>query len=314
MRISFDALTDVLRASDNVGILTHRRPDGDTLGCAAALCRGLRQLGKTAWLLPNPELTARYVAMTEGLWAPESFQPSFVCAVDVADRQRLCDNAPARIDLAIDHHPSFTDFGEKGYADASMAACGEIIYELLLALGVQIDVPMAEAIYTAVSTDTGCFCYNNTTSHTHRVGAACMDLGADWHEINYRCFRLKTRARVAMEGHLYSTMTACRGGEGAVAVITREDIARVGAAEDDLENLSSLLTQIEGVRIAALLTETPERDGFKVSMRSYAYDVSKVCAVFGGGGHAGAAGCTIKNMDRRQAAAAVAEAMERAHA
>lgn len=313
MRKTFNQITELLRGQDDIVILTHKRPDGDTLGSAAALCRGLRQLGKRAWLWPNPELTPRFEDLTAGLWAQEGAKAAYVCAVDIADRALLPQNAEEAfpmIDLAIDHHPSFKDYAEYGYCRPEAAGCGEIIYDLLLALGCTLDREMADAVYTAVATDTGCFCFSNTTDYTHQVAAACMAAGADAATINYNCFRLKSRARVALEGHIYSEMRMLCGGRGAVAVLTRDYIEGLQASDDDCDNLASLLTQIDGVKIGALLTEVKSRDAFKVSMRGRGYDVSAVCGRFGGGGHAGAAGCTLIGMTAREAADAISEALE----
>ena len=137
-----------------------------------------------------------------------------------------------------------------------------------------------------------------------------MATGADAATINYNCFRLKTRARVALEGHIYSEMRMLCGGRGTVAVLTRDYIEGLQASDDDCDNLASLLTQIDGVKIGALLTEVKSRDAFKVSMRGRGYDVSAVCGRFGGGGHAGAAGCTLTGMTAQEAADAISEALE----
>ncbi|MEA4920996.1 MAG: DHH family phosphoesterase [Clostridiaceae bacterium] len=305
MMISFSSMCAMLSQNDRIAILTHKRPDGDTLGSAAALCLGLRKIGKRAWLFPNPEVTQKYKPMTDGLWAEEGESFGFICTVDVADKALLTDNAFEklnRIDLAIDHHPSFTGFGGAGYCDPSAAACGEIIYALLDGMECRLDSGIADAIYTAIATDTGCFSFDNTTATTHSVAAACFEAGADYREINYRCFRLKTRARVALEGHLYSSLAMVSEGRGAVSMITRDLLQTLGATEDDTDNLASLLTQIEGVKIGALLTEMPDQGGFKISMRGRSgFNVSEICALFGGGGHAGAAGCTLENMNARDA-------------
>ena len=139
-----------------------------------------------------------------------------------------------------------------------------------------------------------------------------MAAGADAATINYNCFRLKTRARVALEGHIYSEMQMVREGRGAAALLTRDYIEGLQATDDDCDNLASLLTQIDGVKIGALLTEVKSRDAIKVSMRGRGIDVSAVCAKFGGGGHAGAAGCTLTGMTAEEACSAITAALEEA--
>lgn len=320
MRTSFDAeafegALRTLRDRDGFVLLTHRRPDGDTIGSAAALCRGLRQLGKQAWLWPNPDITPRFAGLTEGLWAPENTQAGCVAAVDVADRALLPANAQEAfpvIDLAIDHHPSFRAYAGLGLCRPEAAACGEIVYDLLAALGCTLTPDMADAVYTAAATDTGCFVFDNTTQYTHQVAAACMAAGARWQEINYRCFRLKTRARAALEGQIYAGMTLLKDGRGAVALLEQALLERLGATDDDCDNLASLLAQVEGVEIGALLTEVKGGGAWKVSVRSRGHDASRICAAFGGGGHAGAAGCTLQGLSGRAAAEAMTAALEAA--
>ena len=137
-----------LRRMENVLILTHVRPDGDTVGCAAALCLALRKLGKTAYLLPNPgvtENTAPYVTPYE---APLDFQPEYVVSVDIAATQLLPENAKmyaGQIELAIDHHPSFEHFGQQNIVRPEAGACGELVYDILrhlTAIDAEIALPL----------------------------------------------------------------------------------------------------------------------------------------------------------------------------
>lgn len=204
-RLSPQEAAALLRRQDHILILTHRRPDGDTTGCAAGLCRALRQLGKTAWLLKNPDMTSINAVYVDGLWAPEDFSPAFVVSVDVAARSLFFPAAGPYIDrigLAVDHHPSFEDFGEARCVDASRAACGEIVYEICRALG-EVTPEVALPLYAAVATDTGCFVYANTTANTHQVAAALLETGIDYFTVNKRHFRTKTRRRIAISEILF---------------------------------------------------------------------------------------------------------------
>jgi len=120
----------LLRQHNNILILTHRRPDGDTAGCAAGLCAMLRQIGKTAYVLYNPDITASNRGYLEPYWAPAGYAPEFVVSVDIASRSLFFPAAEEyfdRIGLAVDHHPSFEGFGAAQCVDASCAACGEIV-------------------------------------------------------------------------------------------------------------------------------------------------------------------------------------------
>ena len=172
-------------------ILSHRRPDGDTLGSTAALCLGLRQLGKRAYILENPETTVLYRHLHQGLTKPQAEEGDVLISVDVASPGMLGESARSlqeKIALRIDHHCTATSFTPDELVDGDAGACGEIIYDVLMEMGVKLDKPLAEALYTAVSTDTGCFRYANTTDHSFLVAAACAAAGGDLHTINQQIF------------------------------------------------------------------------------------------------------------------------------
>ena len=285
-----------LGSHDRYLILTHKRPDGDTIGCAAALCRGLRVLGKTAHICPGTGETHLFTPYLEGLIAPEGFQPETVVSVDIAARGLFTDTGKPwlerGIDLAIDHHPSQEFFAKETCLDASRAACGEIIYEILQELG-QVNAETALPLYVAVSTDTGCFQYGNTTAHTHRVAAALMDTGLDVFPLNKRHFRTKTWARLQVERLIVERMHRYEDGKIAVAPVSLSLLDEAGATEEDMEDIAAFLGQIEGVETSITIRELAD-GGCKLSVRtSGGLNATKVCAILGGGGHAAAAGCTV---------------------
>lgn len=285
-----------LGSHDRYLILTHKRPDGDTIGCAAGLCRGLRGLGKTAHICPGTGETHLFTPYLEGLLAPEGFQPETVVSVDIAARGLFTDTGKPwlerGIDLAIDHHPSQEFFAKETCLDASRAACGEIIYEILAQLG-QVNAETALPLYVAVSTDTGCFQYGNTTARTHRVAAALMDTGLDVFPLNKRHFRTKTWARLQVERLIVERMHRYEDGKIAVAPVSLSLLDEAGATEEDMEDIAAFLGQIEGVETSITIRELAD-GGCKLSVRtSGGLNATKVCAVLGGGGHAAAAGCTV---------------------
>ena len=190
-----------LTAHDSFLILTHVRPDGDTIGCAAGLCRALRQIGKTAYILENPQAIELFTPYLEGLTAPEGFVPETVVSVDIAARSLFLDEAKQyldRVDLAIDHHPSQEFFARQTCLDAKKAACGQIVYEIVAQL-TDITPEIGEALYVAVSTDCGCFQYSNTDAAAHRAAAELMEAGFDPYPVNRRHFRTKTMKRLKLE-------------------------------------------------------------------------------------------------------------------
>ena len=285
-----------LTAHDRYLILTHVRPDGDTIGCAAGLCRALRQVGKIAYILENPEITSLFAGYVDSLTAEADFVPDTVVSVDMAARSLFPEGAKRyldRVDLAIDHHPSQEFFARATCLDSKKAACGQIVFEIVGAFA-HITPEIGEALYVAVSTDCGCFQYSNTDAAVHRAAAALMDSGFDPYPVNRKFFRTKTLKRLRLESMLVSGMELRDEGATALAFLTRAMIDKVGADERDMDDISAFVGQIEGVKNGVTLKETT--DGHvKISLRTDPGDLnaSTVCALLGGGGHAAAAGAML---------------------
>ena len=293
-----------LRDQDGVLILTHIRPDGDTLGCAAALCAALRKLGKRAWVLKNPGVTDTYEAYVSPCYAPADVQPEHIVAVDIATEDLLpaeFEGYRGRIELCIDHHPSNTGYAGATCLDPSAAACGEILFRILRDHLGLMDGELALALYVAVSTDCGCFVYSNTTPETHRI-AACLMEHADVRAVNKRCFRTKSRKRLQLEGMLMASEEFFDQGRLCIGVVSVADKVSVDASEGDCEELSSFAAEIEGVLCAATIRQL--REGVcKISLRTdpdYC-NATEACALLGGGGHAAAAGATLYDVTIPQA-------------
>lgn len=283
-----------LSGGDRFLILTHRRPDGDTAGCAAALCLGLRSLGKAAWILENPQLTERYRPYHEGLTVPAPLPGVSCVSVDVASRDMLCRGAEELpVALLLDHHGSNPGFAPRGIIDPGAAACGELVLRLLLCLGVTLDKPMAEALYVALSTDTGCFRYSNTTARTLRAAAACLEAGAEIDPINHALFETVTLPRLRLNAYMAQHLEFLAGGKIALCPIPLETERETGVTEDDMEDVSNFPRNIRGVELAVTF-RTVENGDTKLSLRaSPAYDVAKLAMSLGGGGHKAAAGATV---------------------
>ncbi len=287
---------EFLKTHDNYLILTHKRPDGDTIGCAVGLCELLWALGKTAWLLESLDATELFTEYLAGHTAPADFVPDTVVSVDVASLGLLPSNAQPwreRIDLAIDHHPSNEFFAKETCLEADKAACGEIIWKICDHLGVMNET-MAAALYVAVSTDTGCFVYANTTPHTHRVAAALMEAGAPYQRLNKKHFRTKSIRRMKLESLILQEMHLYHGGSVAVAPISLDMMERAGATNDDAEDIAAFLGQIEGVCHSATIRELKPGE-CKISLRTNSdlLNATATCARLGGGGHKAASGCTV---------------------
>jgi len=296
---------------DNFCILSHRRPDGDTLGSTAALCLGLRQMGKTAHVLHNPEITDHFRWLYEGLTKEDAEEGDTIVTVDVASPGMLpiaFQHLLGKIDLRIDHHASATSFTEYELVDGASASCAEVVWDVLKWMGVRPDRAISEATYVGVSTDTGCFRYANTTDHTFSVAAECARGGARVYELNQELFETNTLGRLKMQAWIVDHMKMIRDGEMAIVAIPKAVEKKIGVTEDDMDNISSFPRTVAGVCMAATLRETND-DGTKISVRAIpGYDATKVTVPFGGGGHKGAAGASLK-MPLEEAAKAVEAAM-----
>ena len=296
---------------DNFCILTHRRPDGDTIGSSAALCLGLRQLGKTAHVLKNAEVSDRFAWLHEGLTKDAAEETDTVVSVDVASPGMLSaafEPLLGRIRLRIDHHCSATSFTDQELVDGDSASCAELVWDVLEAAGVTMDKAIAEAVYVGVSTDTGCFRYSNTTAHTFAVAAKCAGAKARIYELNQELFETNTLGRLKIQAWIVDNMKMLRSGEMAIVAIPKAVEDAIGVTQDDMDNISSFPRTVAGVCMAATLRETAEGDT-KISVRAIpGYDATVVTAKFGGGGHKGAAGASLK-MPLHEAAKAVEAAM-----
>ncbi len=297
--LSLQEAADFLRQGDDYLILSHRRPDGDTVGSCVGLCRALRAMGKQAWIYPNPQFTPRFAPYLEGLIAEGQGQRAdagtfTVLSCDIASPALFpFGMEEARVELAVDHHGTNNGFAVRTLVDPNAAACGELLTALIPLLGVEMDRYMAEAVYVAISTDTGCFRYSNVTAATFRAVACCLEAGARVYPINRAFFEVKRRPRLSLEAWLVEHMEFFSDGRVALSVIEAGLMKRLGLTEDDIDDISGFGRTIEGVEIAILLREVEQGTG-KVSVRtSPAYDAAKICKRLGGGGHPGAAGASL---------------------
>lgn len=303
---------DFLRIHDNYLILTHIRPDGDTIGCAAGLCQALRQLGKTAFILENPGTAPLFFPYLDGLTIDSAWTPDTVVAVDMAACSMFPENAKVyldRVDLTIDHHPSQEYFAAQTCLDAGAAACGEILYDIAKQLG-PVTSAIATPLYVAVSTDCGCFVYNNTTPDTHRVAAALMECGIDTPLLNKRHFRTKSIRRMQLESAMIAGMELYDHDTIAIVCVTAQMLTDIGVTQNDKENLAALAGELEGIKTAVTIQEVAPNT-HKISMRTDPADLNAntVCGLLGGGGHAAASGATLQ-ADLAQTKASVLAAIK----
>ena len=295
MELTMEQCCAKLFKMDDIAVLCHRNPDGDTLGCAFALKYILEQFGKRVRVESHDGFPKQYAYMFPK--SQPEFEPRFVVAMDVADEELLgssMDKYKGKIDLCIDHHSSNKCYAADWYVRPTAAAAAEILEDVCYGLpGAELTKDIANCIYTGVSTDTGCFRYSNTTAHSHAVAGRMIAAGCDFKMINRVMFEIKSQSRIAMEKEVLATMEYHFNKKLALVYITRDMMERTGALDSELEEIASMPRQIEGVVVGATLRQRD--DGYKISLRSgEETDCAAICGMLGGGGHRCASGCFVK--------------------
>lgn len=296
-----------LNGSQSVLILFHVNPDGDAIGSAFALKHTLLALGKSAWCVCASEVPERLLfAISDSQESvlpaniPEGMRFDLIVSVDTASPSQLgelYDMYKDKIDVMIDHHGKGTLYADN-YVLAGASSCGEVLYSIIDRLLSFSDVEMpkrvAELIYTAISSDTGCFRYNNVSPSTHILAAKLIESGVDGADINHRLFGIKSLKQMQVEHAGFERMNFYSGGRIAIITFPYDLKAQYGATDENLETLVDVARCVKGVDVAAVIKQSTNENKFRVSMRSSCdFDVSEICAHYGGGGHVRAAGCTL---------------------
>ena len=296
-------LTDAvrfIRAHDDILLISHVSPDGDTLGSALALYAVLNQLGKRAQIVceePVPKIY-RFLPGADRVLLPEQARPAKAAvSVDCADLARTGRCEPlfraAEHTLNIDHHGTNDRYAEENYVQRC-GATGELIYGVIVNLKGNLTREIASCLYAAITTDTGNFAYSYTTPDTLRIAAELLDVGIDLPYLNRMLFRTVPFQKARLHALAVMKTALYQGGRIGIAQLTRDDIARCGAAEEDCEGIIDAIRDIDTVEIAALLRESGD-GSIRVSLRGKTVaDVGRIALTFGGGGHRLAAGCTLE--------------------
>ncbi len=305
-------MAERLTAADNILILCHKNPDGDTVGCASALYYALEALDKTAAVLCSDPIPAQYAFTNPHIFENE-FEPELVVAVDVASIQLFGENNrlpqySRHVDLCIDHHAGNTGYAEYTLVDAGAAAAAELVYEVIMAMNVPINAHIADCLYTGLSTDTGCFRFSNTTARTHKIAAQLIEAGAHIRELNVQLFESKPRERMEAERIARNHLEYHLDGKCALIYLTRDEIEASGADPADLEELTSLPISIAGVKVGLTFRQQPG-GSYRVSIRTdRTVDACAIARRLGGGGHERAAGCELLGNLENAKSAVLAEA------
>ncbi|MBK5246710.1 MAG: bifunctional oligoribonuclease/PAP phosphatase NrnA [Peptostreptococcaceae bacterium] len=289
-----------LLSVNSVLLFPHVNMDGDCLGSSVALCKGLRLLGKKAYVLIEDEIPTNlsfldnsYCTFNQNIIE----NPDICMTVDCAEIERFAKRKEKFLEgetlMCIDHHSTSKSFADYNLIDPAAAATGELVYKLLLKMRAPLDAEIGEALYAAISTDTGNFQYSNTTKETHQIIANLYDLGINHSKVSVKIYQNIRREKLMMTSISLSTMKLLLNGRVAIAFLRQKALTDTGATMDEAEGIVETLRSISGVEVAIFLKET-EKGMIKVSMRAKKdFDVAKFSAKFGGGGHVKAAGFTM---------------------
>ena len=293
--ITVQQAAEYLLGADNILLLCHKNPDGDTVGSAGGLMFALKKLGKICAIACNDEIPQKYDFLNLNIF-DGSFTPEHIVAVDIADTKLLGDKMSVyadRIDLCIDHHPSNTGYAKQVCCDGALPAASQLVLSVVKAMDAELDESIANCLYTGLMTDTGCFKYSATTAQTHIAAAELLRAGA-WHDfIANRFFMSKSRRTIALEKYALNTLEYYFDDRCAVIELPATVLSEVGAQQGDIEGISAMPRTIEGVDVGITIRQTGD-SMFKVSIRTNEKaNANEIAAGLGGGGHTKAAGCEV---------------------
>ena len=287
---------ELLLAADDIVIFTHFRPDFDTIGSAKALEYALRKLGKKASFVCSDELTERYLLICDELKTEIPSDAKVAVCVDMATDVmlgRYYDEYKDKILLSIDHHAMSLPFAEYTFCRPDASAAGELVFELCKAMGVKQDKTLAKYLYCAISSDSGCFKFGNTSAKTHRMAAELLEQGIDHAYLNRMIHDLRSPQILALQSLAINTLSFHADGKIAIMELTLEMCRDAGADATDMDALVQLPRTIDGVEVGITLKQMGE-DSYKVSIRSNDYfDATRLAGFYGGGGHVRASGFRI---------------------
>lgn len=310
--LTIEGLCRELSEPENTLIICHTRPDGDAIGSAFALKAILQMSGSQAYCICADEVPKRLKFLTSSIQSsslmdslPDDFLPERIVTVDTASVDqmgKLGSNLADMVNIMIDHHKSGEPYADY-YIDSSAAATGEIIYKLATMMltdkGKQIPLDVCRCLYAAISSDTGCFKYSNVTPSTHMAAASLVKSGIDAAEINRLLFDAKSQARLTAERVGLENLKTCCDGRIAIIALDYDEITEAGVDIEELDAFIDVARCVDGVEVAFAVKQLDRNGRFRVSMRSNGnMDVSEICTIFGGGGHAKAAGCGIYAYDK----------------
>lgn len=286
---------EFIKKNNNFCFLCHKRLDGDTLGAAYSLYYACLILNKNSVVKTyEDEVSQKFSFIYPEKDVVEEFEIEHYVSVDVADLNLLEESYKnKKISLCIDHHETNRIEADLKCVDEKSAATCEIVYFILKELGVKINKKIADCLYLGISTDTGCFKYQNVTQKTHKIAADLIEFGADFYNINLNAFDKKSKNRLKLEAQVIKNLKYYFEDRLVVVFITKDIINSSGASLEDCGSVSYIAASFEDALVS--ITAKEEKNGFKISVRTKGFcNASLFCRRFNGGGHKKAAGCFIE--------------------
>lgn len=292
-------LVDVIRRGQRFIVASHQRPDGDAIGSAMAMALALRAIGKHATVVTDaiPAVFLQPFPGVDGVQVTPAVTESFDAAL-IMECSELSRTGVAGLDrspvMNIDHHPGNTLYGAINWLDESAAACGEMAFTLIEAIGAPLTGDVATHVYLAILTDTGSFHFSHLSPRTYEIARRCVEAGADPQWIARTHYDSNSLSRVRIFGAVMNGMVIVDEGRVALLSITRQTMADLGGTNDDLEGLINFPLTVKDIEAVAFFKEAGDRD-WRVSMRSKGnIDIGAIARANGGGGHTNAAGCSAQ--------------------
>jgi phosphoesterase RecJ-like protein len=296
-------IADIFKEKENIAVVAHVMPDGDSIGSMLALYNLLKRMGKNIDVYSSDVVPDVYsflpgISAVKRQFEDKGKRYEAVAVLDCGSMDRTGNFSNLQdmteIIVNIDHHATNSAFGHINLIDTSASSTGELIFRIIKQMGVEILKDEACCLYTAILTDTGCFRYANTSQNTHNIAGELVSAGIDFGFIhsqiynNYKYQDIKTLGKAVSSIELYC------GGKIAFMHLLQADLEGFSLDEINTNDFINYARDINGVEAAAFAKEIRE-DEYKVSFRSKnIIDVRIVCEKYGGGGHIRAAGCTIK--------------------
>lgn len=301
MSSKWDSIAEAIRESENFVIFTHTNMDGDAMGSASALCHALKDMGKKAVILLEDNIP-HYLDVihnhSDFFTDSVDFEDYTAIAVDCGDESRIEKRLEAyrkaKLHLCIDHHMQDGKFAEFSVVEPDAAAAGMLVYQLLKELNCTIHKEIAEDLYVAISTDTGCFKYDKADAEVHSVIAELFRSGIDHTTLCNAIYSTFPLSQMKLEGIAIDHAEVFAGGKAVISYVMQEDIRKAGSSYEEADTCIDRIRCIENTEVACMIKENNEGK-LKVSLRSKNYaDINKVAKAFGGGGHFMASGCTLE--------------------